>query len=148
MGVPYDLFTEAFLDKVTSYEFPEDEFARTGFVDRLMKRAIAKFQSICKYDFSTTADDNVREFNVEIEPGDLDELIEIISDGMVVQWIKPYLNRAENLSNMLNTRDFTAYSPANLLTSVRSAYDEARKRYEFDMRNYSYIHGDLSDLHL
>lgn len=146
--IPYDYFTEAFLDKVTSYDFPKDDLERTEYVDRLMKRAISRFRSMCKYDFSTTGDDVIRGFRVDVNEEDLDEILEIVSDGMVVQWLKPYLNRAENLSNMLNTRDFTAYSPANLLTAVRSAYEEARKRYEFDMRNYTYAHGDLRNLHL
>ena len=78
-GVPYDLFTGAFLSKITEYEFSGmTDFERTATVDGYMKRAIAAFKKICQYDLTTTADDNVREFAVEIEDEDLDEIVDIV----------------------------------------------------------------------
>jgi hypothetical protein len=113
-----------------------------------MKRAIASFRSICKYDLSSTADDIIREFDVEIAAEDMDEILDIVSEGMLVQWMKPYAYRQENLENVLNTKDFTTYSPAELLLRVRNAYDSARKDFTNMMREYSFNHGDLTDLHL
>ncbi len=143
----YDVFTQAFLDKITEYEFPHDDVQKASMVDRYMKRAITHFKNICLYDLSTTADDNVREFDVEIAPEDVDELAEIISEGMVVQWIQPYANRTDVLQNVMNTRDFTTYSPANMLTALRAAYVEAKQKYDYSCREYSYRHGNLTDLH-
>jgi hypothetical protein len=117
-------------------------------VDRYMKRAISEFKSMCLYDLTTTADDMIREFNVDIEPEDLDEIVDIISDGMVVQWLKPYTYRQDNLENVLNTRDFTSYSPAELLYRVKETYLSARTEFISMMRDYTYKHGDLTDLHL
>ena len=148
-GVPYDLFTGAFLSKITEYEFSGmTDFERTATVDGYMKRAIAAFKKICQYDLTTTADDNVREFAVEIEDEDLDEIVDIVSEGMLVQWMKPYVYAGENLENMLNTRDFTEYSPATLLYRIKEAYNQAKKDYTNMIREYSYNHGDLTDLHL
>ena len=63
MGVPYDSFTGAFLAKVTEFELSAlAENARQETVDGYMKRAVSAFKKICKYDLTTTADDNVREF--------------------------------------------------------------------------------------
>lgn len=149
MSVPYDKFTDAFLSKVTEYDFIKmDDYNRNTLIDGYMKRAIASFRKICKYDLSSTADDAVREFNVEIVDEDLDEILDIVSEGMLVQWMKPYAYRQESLENVLNTRDFTTYSPAELLLRVRGAYDSAQKGYTNMMREYSYNHGDLTDLHL
>lgn len=148
MGVPYDTFIGAFLSKVTEYDFPMRDFERNEIIDGYMKRAIVEFKT-CKYDFETTGDDVVREFDVELEDGDsISEIADIVSDGMVVQWLKPYVYRQENLENMLNTKDFSGYSPANLLNSIRDTHSLAKRDFTNKVREYSYDHGDLTDLHL
>ena len=113
-----------------------------------MKRAIASFRKICKYDLSTTGDDIIREFDVDIPDEDLDEIADIVSEGMLVQWMKPYTYKQESLESVLNTKDFTTYSPAELLMRIGNAYASARKDFTNMMREYSYNHGDLTDLHL
>ncbi|WP_196032720.1 hypothetical protein [Flavonifractor plautii] len=148
MSVPYDVFTKAFLAKVTEYDFPISSYERNDMVDGYMKLAISEFKKICEYDFSSTADDIVREFNVDIPQEDIDELVNIISEGMLVQWMKPYVYRQENLENVLNTKDFTSYSPAGLLLRVRETYNMVQRGFTNMMREYSYNHGDLTDLHL
>lgn len=148
MSVPYDLFTGAFLSKITEYKFSGmTAFERTATVDGYMKRAIAAFKKICRYDLSTTADDNIREFNVEIEDEDLDEIVDIVSEGMLVQWMKPYVYHQDSLENVMSTKDFTTYSPAELLMRIGNAYAAAKRDFTNAMREYSYNHGDLTDLH-
>ena len=119
-----------------------------GLIDGYMKRAIASFRKICKYDLSTTGDDIIREFDVDIPDEDLDEIADIVSEGMLVQWMKPYTYKQESLESVLNTKDFTTYSPAELLMRIGNAYAAARKDFTNMMREYSYNHGDLTDLHL
>lgn len=149
MSVPYDKFTGAFLSKISEYEFVNlRDFERNSIVDSYMKRAIAAFRKICKYNLSTTGDDIIREFDVEIDDGDLDEIVDIVSEGMLVQWMKPYTYKQDNLENVLNTKDFTTYSPSELLMRISNAYSAAQKDFTNMMREYSYNHGDLSDLHL
>ena len=148
MSVSYDVFIGAFLSKVTEYDFPISDYERNQVVDGYMKRAIAEFKKICKYDFTSTADDIVREFNVEVPEEDMDELADIISEGMLAQWMKPYLYRQENLENILNTRDFTSYSPEKLLNRVKEVYNMVQHEFTNMMREYSYNHGDLTELHI
>ena len=149
MSVPYDKFTEAFLAKVTEFDFIKlSEYERNHLIDGYMKRAIAAFKNFCKYDLTTTADDMVREFDTDIEAEDLDEIVEIVSEGMLVQWMKPYTYKQENLESVLNTRDFTTYSPSELLLRISATYAAVRKDFTNMMREYSYNHGDLSSLHL
>ena len=149
MSVPYDKFTEAFLAKVTEFDFIKlSEYERNHLIDGYMKRAIAAFKKVCKYDLTTTADVMVREFDTDIEAEDLDEIVEIVSEGMLVQWMKPYTYKQENLESVLNTRDFTTYSPSELLLRISATYAAVRKDFTNMMREYSYNHGDLSSLHL
>ena len=148
MSVPYDLFAAAFLGKVTEYDFLRlDSYDRNSIVDGYMKRACAQFDRVCKFDIAN-GDDAIREFNIDIPEDEIDEIVDIISEGMLVQWMKPYMYRADNLENVLNTADFSQYSPAELLYRITNAYNTCKRDFTNMMRDYSYNHGDLSDLHL
>lgn len=147
MGVKYDVFAGAFLSKITEFELFEFEFSE-AVVDAYLKRAVSAFKKNCKYDLFTTQNDEEREFDVEIDAIDLDEIVEIVSEGMVVQWLKQYVYQQELLQNVMNTRDYTMYSPAELLNRVGNAYAKAQKDYTQMIREYSYNHGDLTTLHI
>jgi len=149
MSLSYDVFTEAFIAKVTEYDFirlSEDD--RQIIIDGYLKRALTAFKKNCLYDLFTTADDDKREFNVDISGDDLDEIVDIVSEGMLIQWMKPLVYRQENLENLLNTKDFTVYSPAELLLRIGNAYTKVQKDYLQLIREYSYNHGALTELHI
>lgn len=148
MALSYDVFTHAFLDKVTEYKYIKlDQHDSNTLVDGYMKRACAQFSRICKYDL-LTGDDVVREFSIDIPDEDIDEIADIVSEGMLVQWMKPYIYRADNLENALNTPDFYAHSPAELLNRIKDAYNTVKRDFTNMMREYSYNHGDLTSLSL
>lgn len=149
MGVPYDSFIGAFLSKITDYDLADIDRRYEITVD-LMKRtlSLSTFKKVCGYDFTTTADDSAERFDVDIDDEVLDEIVDIVSEGMVVQWLKPYVYKQELLENVMNTRDYTMYSPAELLLRVGNAYSKAQKDYIHMIREYSYNHGDLTDLHI
>ena len=149
MIVSYDVFTEAFLSKITEYNFCRlSESNRQAIVDGYMKRACAQFSQVCKYDI-IHGDDNARQFDMgTISAWELDEIVDIVSEGMLVQWMKPYTYKQENIENMLNTTDYSAYSPAELLHRIVEAYKMCKRDFTNMKREYSYRHGDLTDLHL
>ena len=149
MSVSYDLFAEAFLSKITEFDILQlDHEDQVAIVDGFMKRALSSFSRMCNYDFSSTEDDTNREFSLEVDGKDLDEIVDIISEGMVVQWLKPYLYKQQILNNVLNTRDFTVYSPAELQKQVRATYQKSQKDFTQMMREYSFNHGDLRSYHI
>ena len=149
MSVSYDVFTDAFLSKITDFEiFRLDDETRVSAVDGYMKRAISQFSHICEYNFDNTGDDTVREFSVDIPVSHLTEIADIVSEGMLVQWLKPYVFKQELFENALNTKDFSTYSPAELLMRIGNAYAQAQKNFTQLIREYSYSHGDLTELHL
>ena len=147
--VSYDVFIEAFLSKITEYDFitlPEKD--RTEIVDGYLKRAVSEFRHNCEYDFFSTPNDEIRMFEVEVEGEDLDELVHIISEGMVAEWMKQYQFNQDLLQNVLNTRDFTTYSPAELQLRVGNARRQAHADFIQMIREYSYNHGNLRRLHI
>ena len=149
MSVSYDVFTGAFLAKVSEYEFMQlGEDNRTAVIDGFMKRALNGFRKNCLYDLFTTGDDVIREFNVTIPESDLDEISDIVAEGMVVQWLKPYVYKQENLQNAISTRDYSVFSPAELSHRVSEVYTQAKYDYRQMIREYSFNHGDLSTLRI
>lgn len=56
-------------------------------------------------------------------------------------WIKPRVLNTDNLHNVMNTKDFTSFSPAELLLRL----NETKKSLYKDFRNaaieYSYLGG-------
>ena len=151
MSVPYDVFAAAFLSKITEFDLLSlDDASRTEIVDKYMHPAVSNsnFKKVSGLNFATTKDDENRVFDLESPADRIDEIVDIVSEGMVVQWLKPYVYKQELLENVLNTKDFSTYSPAELLLRVGNAYAKAQKDYLNMIREYSFNHGDLTDLHL
>lgn len=142
---PYKAFIDTFLDKISDYKLLNYE---DDLVDELavgyMKRVCTKFDKICQADLSQQDDNEYAFLSDEID----DEIIDIVTDGMVVEWLRQHVNNSDNLENILNTKDFTMYSSKNLLAEIKSLYQDEQKAFTNSMREYSYNHGDLSNLHL
>ena len=149
MTVSYDVFTEAFLAKVTEYRFCTfTENNRQALVDGYMKRVCAKFGEVCKYDIMNGNDDE-RAFELDgITNGELTEIIDIVSEGMLVQWMKPYVYMQKNLEMILVTSDHSVHSQAELLNRITGLYSVCNKNFINMVREYSYRHGDLTELHV
>lgn len=149
MSVSYDDFAGAFLSKITEFDILQLDYEdQVAIVDGLMKKALSDFRHVCKYDFITTQNDAERTFDVEVDGKDIDEIVNIISEGMVVYWLKPYIYKQQLLNNVLNTRDFTVYSPAELLKQVRTTYEQSQRDFTQMIREYSFNHGDLGSYHI
>ena len=152
MVVSYDEFAGAFLSKITDYDLNMlTSVDEQSVVDGYMRRALSNttFKKVCDIKFMDISDDKTRTFNVPDSDAEyMDEIIDIVSEGMLEQWLKPYVYQQDLLRNVLNTRDYTMFSPAELVMRVGNAYKDAHKNYLNLIREYSYNHGDLSDLHL
>lgn len=148
MSVSYDVFTEAFLSKINDYHHLElDEDIVQDEIDGYMKRACVQFNPTCLYNLLSFDDEN-RVIDTDIPSGDSYVIADIVSEGMVVQWLKPYAFNAELYENVLNTKDFTLYSVAELSKRTHEAYNTARLAFTNLMRDYSYTYGDITGLSL
>ena len=149
MSVAYDVFKGAFLAKITEYDLAElEDESLNVLADGYMTRAMVAFGKVCRYDLITTRDDEERVFNVDIADEDLDEIVDIVSEGMVVQWLKPYVYRQEMLELVLNTKDYTTYSSSELLLRVGGAYQKAQNDFKQMVFAYTYDHRDQTQYHI
>lgn len=137
-----EVFAE-FKDKITDPDlitFAED--LQTEMLVAYMKKAISKCKRVVKTVDLSNRDDELMVFGVELP----DEVVDIITEWMTVFWLQPFVNNIENLRNNLSTKDFSVFSPANLLEKIGNRYDIARKNARSLTNEYSYIIADMKEL--
>ena len=104
-----------------------------------MKQAIGKFSESCKKDLMAVTGNS---FDADLTYFELD----IISELMVEVWCKPRLYNLDLLRNKLSTKDFTTFSPANLLDKIREVYEQAHKRARSMINEYSFRENDIGEM--
>lgn len=137
-----EVFAE-FKDKITDPDlitFAKD--LQTEMLVAHMKKAISKCKRVVKTVDLSNRDDELMVFGVELP----DEVVDIITEWMTVFWLQPFVNNIENLRNNLSTKDFSVFSPANLLEKIGNRYDIARKNARSLTNEYSYIIADMKEL--
>ena len=138
----YKEIFDSFKDKITDYDLPlYTDDIQYEILCNILRKACAKFGRICKSDLSTR-DDEIMSFECDLKI----EEIDILTEWMVYEWLTPYLNNIENLRNQLNTKDFSFFSPANLLSAIQNVHTASRKRAKSMMNEYSYVNSDLEKL--
>lgn len=140
MATAFTNVYSSFLDKVNDYDLADmvQTNAET-FMRGLLNQAVVRFLESCKKDLTQTDDSGF------IEDLDLME-IDILTEGMVEAWLKPIRNNLDLLRNTLSTKDFTTFSPANLLDKVNNTYSMAHANFLSRIKEYSFIRNDVGDL--
>jgi hypothetical protein len=147
MFVSYDTFAEAFLPKVTEYKWLGLDWPdRRDIVDNYLRAAMTEFRVVARQTWADLGATE-REFEVEVEAADLDTIVDIVTDGMVVQWLRPHMFNSELWENVISTREFSVHATANIARQVRETYDTAAAAFAKRLKAYSYDTADLSKLH-
>lgn len=136
----YTTIYNSFLDKVNDYDLADmtAELAQTS-MHGWLNQAVVRFLESCKKDLTQTEEGGFTE--------DLDLMeIDILTEGMVEAWLKPIRNNLDLLRNALSTKDFTTFSPANLLDKVNDTYSMAHANFLSRIKEYSFIRNDVGDL--
>lgn len=145
MATSYDTVFQEFKDKITDPDlllFSRD--LQDEMLISYMDKAVSKCGRIVKPVIDLSLRDNeIRMFEMEIP----DEVMDILTEWMTVFWLKPFVNNIENLRNNLSTKDFTVFSPANLLEKIGARYDEARRYSRNTANEYSFVIADMKELH-
>lgn len=135
----YNVLVNAFKDSINDPDLIQySQMIQTDMMHNYINYACGKFNRICKKDLSDRSDE-IEQFRIQLD----DDEISILVNWMVECWARPIYNNLENMRNHLNTKDFSQYSPANLLDKVRNTYNDAHKKARAEMIEYSYIHSDL-----
>lgn len=103
--------------------------------------ACADFQHSSAIDL-TAYDTEAEEFTNELT----DEIQEILALGIAYHWMSAKALDSELLRNSMTRKDYTTYSPANLLKEVKELRDTLRKEFRGKVNEYSYRHGTLDTI--
>lgn len=84
-----------------------------------------------------TIDTVAKAFYIEL---DMDEIY-ILARGMIMYWLQPKILREDTLRNMITDKDYTQYSPANMLEKLTklkevTEKDLIRRRTKYTYRNF------------
>lgn len=139
MATQYTDIYDCFLGKISDYDFVQlDDFTQFTILGGYLKSAIADFEDTCKKDLEDR-NDILAQFNVDLSAKE----IEILATGMVVHWLEPRVLNTENLRNVLNTKDYSSFSPANLLEQMQTLLSTMKKHYRYMLVRYGYRNADL-----
>ena len=132
MGTPYTTIIDNFAKMITEFKFTKLlEEDRDDWIISLLNSACSKFYKKCG-----------QNLQLRDEVGFVEELgddeIDILCNLMIVEWLKPYLFSVDNLENLMSTKDYSMYSPANILKEVRNTYEFAESDAKKLMTNYTY----------
>lgn len=142
MPTSFEEIYRRFLAKVSDYEMLEYEQATLeGYLFDLLNASIDDFAELCKQDISSI-DVDANAFYVTLTQREKD----ILALGMVVHWIKPKVYNSDMLRNVLNTKDYSMYSPGNLLEKMKTLMEAASSELDRKMKMYSYRSEDMASL--
>lgn len=144
MSTKYSEVFSVFLGKIKEYNYIDlDEDDVENEIMSYLNLSCSKFDEVCKKDLFDRDEENLC-FNDTLTFREID----IITDGMVCYWLKPYVYCSDNLSNILSSKDFSLYSPANLLKEIKGVYTDITIDFEQNIKDYSYTFGDIGGLHI
>lgn len=142
MPTPYSAIHQAAIQKISAYGLldfqPSD---REAILNGFLKSAVVDFSRICRVDLSDR-DEILAQFNNELD----EEIIEILATGEAYYWILPKVANEENFYNLMNSGDYSFFSPANLLDKMIEMRQLMEKEFRRKMMLYSYKTANISEL--
>ena len=144
MATPYSEIYQAFIFKVKGYDLlmllDEDREDILHIYTVSVCRKIGK--KVRSYANLFDRDDAAGEFISDID----EDLIDVIAECMITEWLKPQIYSDELLESRLNTKDFSEYSPAKLIEHIRYVYEMSTKASIAAVNNYTFSHNDIAEL--
>lgn len=144
MATSYSEIYDAFIFKVKAYELlmllenEREDILETYLIAACRKAA----RKVRKYVDLLDMDKETKEFNDDIDA----DLIDIIAECMITEWLKPQMYSDELLESRLNTKDFTEYSPAKLIEHIRYVYQMSEKASLVAINNFTFSHDDVAEI--
>ena len=142
MSTPYSDIYNDFLNKITDYDLPKfEDTDRQEILFGFMKSSCVKFKKVCKVDLYDR-DEILKQFNNDLD----DEIIDILSELMIVEWLKPKVLSSENMRNALSTKDYKLFSPTELLRELNKLSVTCKDNVRGLINDYSFSHADFTEL--
>ena len=125
------------------------DYDKEGYTDELFEQAERDLLTLAIDDFSDICVQDLNDYNEELKEFNIDlsrKEQNILSLGMIVHWIEPYIYNSDALRNAMSTKDFTFFSTANLLEKMTDLYKLSQENLRAEMNAYSFRMNDVSEL--
>lgn len=140
MGTPYSDIYDRAIFRVSDVRMARLNDEDKKFVLRkYMDSAISDFSNKCLQDLNDRDEENEC-FKVDLT----NEEQEILALGISYYWLSSQILNGELLKNKLSTKDYTYFSPANLVRETNTLRNDVRTEYKHRIVNYTYDHGNLT----
>ena len=106
-----------------------------------LSMAQTDFSPICLEDLNNY-DDEIGGFNIKLS----NDVINILAVGVSYYWLDAKIMNSENLRNYMSTKDYTYFSPANLLREMAGLKEMVWKEYQRRITMYGYFKADIAGL--
>ena len=140
MSTPYAVVDNSFLNKITDdllLTMPDEYLEKT--IDSFRVSASIKFKQCPSL---LNRDDVLRQYNSTLT----DEEVEILSNLMVLEWLKQRINSIELLKQNMSLKDYHMYSQANHLDTLLKLRKDTISDIDRLIVSYTYSNNNLSDL--
>lgn len=144
-SINYDNIFSYFLGKVKDFDFVKlDEPEVDEILTEKLHSACA-VPNIRRIFSKLVFDDNERTISFAMrvstdEEQDSEFTIVLISEQMVVEWLKPQLYSKVNTSQMYSTKEMKYYSQANHIEQMRGLYNDTVVSVRSMIRDRGYLH--------
>ncbi len=113
---------------------------KEAILQQYLLSAVADFAYVCDVDLEDI-DLDQEQFNQDLS----NEIIEILALGIAYHWLSGQILSKEHMRNLLHNKDYTSYSPGNLLGEMRSLREEYAQEYRGKINGYSVRHADIAN---
>lgn len=142
MATPFSKIYDRAVFRFSDYDFlkfTEEDYE--SILEKYLKMAESDFVNTCLFDLKNKDEEN-KEYIEDLD----DESIEILALGIAYYWLSRKVINSDLLKNNMSTKDYTFFSPANLLREMTVLRDDVKKEFKQKIIDYSYTHGNISDL--
>ena len=143
-SLDFDIIYSRFLSKVQAYDFLDlSEDQVNSFMCDWLKSSLSK--PYIRRLFSTlTVDDEIQCLSYEMtysvdDLSDQDFIIEVLSIGMIIEWLEPKINSILNISQMFGSKEEKFYSQSAHLGELMSLRDTLYKKQRRMIADRGYI---------
>ena len=142
MNTSFSEIYERAVFRFSAYDFlDKDKFMKESVLEKYLDSARVDFQPSCDINLSDR-DVEKKQFNSELS----EEIQEILALGVAFYWLSAKTMRSDLLKNIIYHKDYTTFSPANLLKEIRTLRKEIKKEFKSKIREYGYNNSSLGTL--
>lgn len=146
----FDVIYSRFLSKVQAYDFLDlSEYQINSFMYDWLKSSVSK-PYIRRLFSSILIDAEAQSLSYEMiysvdDSSDQDFVIEVLSIGMIIEWLEPKINSVLNISQMFGSKEEKFYSQSAHLGELMSLRDTLYKKQRRMVTDRGYIWNSYLD---